>query len=99
LPLHFTRFFPDYKMMDKSPTDLKKLQQAQATAREVGCRYVYIGNTNLPGVEDTACPNCAASLLSRDRFGVTFNAFDKLKKAERASPHCPQCGETIAIIL
>lgn len=99
LPLHFTRFFPDYKMMDKPPTDLKKLQQAQSIAREAGCRYVYVGNTDLPGAEDTHCPKCSSLLISRDRFGVTFNAFEKLKKVERATPHCPKCGQDIAIVL
>ena len=56
IPLHFTRFHPDYKLMHLSPTPLSTLDQAYEIARKNGLRYVYIGN--VPGHirNSTFCP-------------------------------------------
>ena len=43
-PLHFSRFFPRYKMQDLSPTPVQTLRQAKLIAEEEGLRYVYLGN-------------------------------------------------------
>ena len=43
-PLHFSRFFPRYKMLDIQPTPLHTLQAAKRIAEEEGMRYVYLGN-------------------------------------------------------
>ena len=43
-PLHFSRFFPRYKMQDIQPTPLHTLQAAKRIAEEEGMRYVYLGN-------------------------------------------------------
>ena len=43
-PLHFSRFFPRYKMMDVPPTPLRTLQSAKRIAEEEGIQYVYLGN-------------------------------------------------------
>ncbi len=43
-PLHFSRFFPRYKMEDIQPTPLHTLQAAKRIAEEEGIRYVYLGN-------------------------------------------------------
>jgi len=43
-PLHFTRFFPRYRMQDIPPTPLPTLQAAQHVAEEEGIKYVYLGN-------------------------------------------------------
>ena len=43
-PLHFSRFFPRYKMQDIQPTPLHTLQSAKRIAEEEGMRYVYLGN-------------------------------------------------------
>lgn len=99
IPLHFSRFFPDYKMAGTPPTPLAKLRQAQKMAREAGLRYVYVGNTDLPGVQDTHCPKCDALLISRNRFGIGKNVFDKAGGQAKPNPCCPKCGENIAIVL
>jgi len=43
-PLHFSRFFPRYKMNDIPPTPLHTLQSAKQVALEEGLRNVYLGN-------------------------------------------------------
>ena len=43
-PLHFSRFFPRYKMQDVPPTPVQTLKTAKQIAEEEGIRYVYLGN-------------------------------------------------------
>ena len=43
-PLHFSRFFPRYKMPDKSPTPIQTLRAAKQVAEEEGITHIYLGN-------------------------------------------------------
>ena len=43
-PLHFSRFFPRYKMRNIPPTPLQTLKEAEQIALEEGIKYVYLGN-------------------------------------------------------
>lgn len=43
-PLHFSRFFPQFKMRDIPPTPLSTLKKAQLIAQEEGVQHVYLGN-------------------------------------------------------
>ena len=43
-PLHFSRFFPRYKMMDVPPTPIHTLKEAKRIAQEEGIKHVYLGN-------------------------------------------------------
>ena len=43
-PLHFSRFFPRYKMQDVPPTPIATLKAAKQIAEEEGTKYVYLGN-------------------------------------------------------
>jgi len=43
-PLHFSRFFPRYKMQDLPPTPVQTLKAAQQIALDAGLKYVYLGN-------------------------------------------------------
>ena len=44
IPLHFSRFFPRYKMQDIPPTPRQTLYSAKQIAAEEGIKYVYLGN-------------------------------------------------------
>ncbi len=46
-PLHFSRFFPRYKMQDIPPTPISTLKEAQRIAIEEGLQHVYLGNVTL----------------------------------------------------
>ncbi len=42
--LHFSRFFPRYKMQDVPPTPIYSLKEAKRIVEEEGIKYVYIGS-------------------------------------------------------
>ncbi|MFH1052360.1 MAG: AmmeMemoRadiSam system radical SAM enzyme [bacterium] len=70
IPVHFSRFHPANKLQDKPATDLKTLFRAKQIAEETGLKYIYIGNTNLPDVENTYCPNCKTLLINRNMYSI-----------------------------
>ena len=43
-PLHFSRFFPQYRMSHLPPTPVKTLHEAREVALEEGMKHVYLGN-------------------------------------------------------
>ncbi len=73
VPIHFSRFSPQYRMRNLSPTPVKTLEMAEKIAREEGLRYVYIGNVPGHRGENTYCPNCNRLLIQRMGFHVLGN--------------------------
>ncbi|TVR70483.1 MAG: AmmeMemoRadiSam system radical SAM enzyme [Marinilabiliales bacterium] len=73
VPLHLSRFFPNYKLTNLSPTPVATLERAFDTARRAGLDYVTLGN--VPGHEynSTFCPRCDGMLIKRVHFKVTEN--------------------------
>src|SRR5262249_37745452 len=59
VPLHFTAFHPDWKMMDHRPTPPETLRMAGQIARSVGHHYVYTGNIHDPRGQSTFCHDCS----------------------------------------
>jgi pyruvate formate lyase activating enzyme len=84
VPLHFTRFYPLYKLKSLPPTPLATLEKARTTALEEGLHFVYIGN--LPGHpgEHTVCPKCGVLLIQRLGYQVQMGQFK--------DGHCLNCG-------
>jgi len=70
VPLHFTRFFPAYKLTKLLPTPIETLEDAAHIADEEGLQYVYVGNC--PGHErnSTFCPECGEMIIGRRHFAV-----------------------------
>ena len=66
VPLHFSRFFPMYKMSDKAPTDIDYLIRAREIAISEGLEYVYLGN--MPADNNSYCPECGELLIERNRY-------------------------------
>ncbi len=85
-PLHFSRFFPIYKMKNLPPTPLETLDLARKIAMEEGMNYVYIGNIASNEGQNTYCPACRKLLIERNGFSVLQN---NLKDGK-----CP-CGKEI----
>ena len=71
VPLHFTAFHPDYKMMDVAPTPAATLTRARAIAQSHGLRYVYTGNVHDEAGESTWCHRCGTRLIGRDWYEIT----------------------------
>jgi pyruvate formate lyase activating enzyme len=68
VPIHFTAFHPDYRMLDKGPTPPSTLNRARAIAKEKGIRYAYTGNVHDPKGGSTYCHECGRLLIERDWF-------------------------------
>ena len=49
VPLHFTAFHPDFRMLDRPATTPSTLTRARKIALSKGLRYVYTGNVHDPG--------------------------------------------------
>ncbi len=69
-PLHFTRFFPNYKLSHLPPTPLSTLDQACDIAKKNGLRYVYVGNVPGHVHNSTYCPFCNRRVIHRINFDV-----------------------------
>jgi pyruvate formate lyase activating enzyme len=89
VPLHFTAFHPDWKMLDKSATPAFTLRLARRIARDVGLRYVFTGNTHDEEGQSTYCHSCKARLIGRDWYDLTgWNL--------TADGRCTACGTPCA---
>jgi pyruvate formate lyase activating enzyme len=65
VPMHFTAFHPEWKMLDKPRTPPAILSRARTIARENGVRYAYTGNVVDGEGGSTWCPRCGALLIER----------------------------------
>ena len=71
VPLHFTAFHPDYKMVTIAATPVSKLVEARKIAQAAGLKYVYTGNVYHQEGDTTFCPSCHESLIKRDWYDIT----------------------------
>jgi len=83
VPLHFTAFHPDWKMMDKPPTPPATLARARNIARNNGLRYVYTGNVHDPTGSSTYCHACRTRVIERDWYRL-----GEWKLTDGACNHC-----------
>ncbi len=86
-PVHFSRFFPMYKLTNLSPTPLSSLLRAQQIAAEEGLHFVYVGNIPQQVGEDTHCPVCKKLLIKRAGYHILENNL--------IDGACPQCQTKI----
>ncbi len=87
VPLHFTRFYPMYRLKNLPPTPVETLERAREIALEEGLHYVYIGNVPGHPAGNTYCPKCGKLLIKRMGFYVVENHIVDGK--------CEYCGEPI----
>ena len=73
VPLHFSRFHPNYKLTDKPPTPVETLRKAREIALEEGILFVYIGNVPGDEGEDTFCPQTGEKVIDRMGFWILSN--------------------------
>ena len=71
VPLHFTAFHPDWKMLNKPPTPPTTLTRARLIALETGVRYAYTGNVHDEAGESTYCHQCGKKLIGRDWYRLS----------------------------
>ena len=70
IPIHFTRFHPDYNMTDVRLTPVDTLLRLKALAQEEGMNYVYVGNVMTDDDSNTFCPECGKLLIKRTGYRV-----------------------------
>jgi pyruvate formate lyase activating enzyme len=87
VPLHFSRFYPTYKLEQLPPTPLDILNKAAQAAAEEGLLYVYTGNAPGSEISDTICPKCRNKLIIRQGYKIAENKLTNGK--------CNQCGTKI----
>jgi len=88
VPIHFSRFWPQYKLRALYPTPAETLEKAREIAMAEGMQYVYIGNVPEIGAESTVCPGCGKTVIKRTGYDVLENNVEKGK--------CKFCGYSIA---
>jgi pyruvate formate lyase activating enzyme len=96
VPLHFTAFHPDFKMMDRPHTPAATLSRARAIARRHGLRYVYTGNVHDPDGQSTWCPGCGQRLIGRDWYRLTAWTLDARGRCAACGTPCPGVFEAHA---
>lgn len=87
-PLHFSRFFPLYKLTSLPYTPESTLEKAHAIALKAGIKYVYIGNVPGTPAENTYCPSCKKIVIERRGFYIAANNIK--------AGNCKFCGTKIA---
>ncbi|MBW1973074.1 MAG: AmmeMemoRadiSam system radical SAM enzyme [Deltaproteobacteria bacterium] len=87
VPVHFTRFYPTYKIKNLPPTPVSTLEEIRNTALSKGLKFVYIGNVPGHEAENTYCPSCGKILIQRVGFMIIKNLIKEGK--------CPYCNKVI----
>ena len=88
VPWHISRFHPQYKYLDSTPTPVNSLERAEQIGVSAGLRYIYLGNVPGAKSESTFCYNCGMMLIERIRYEIVSN---NTKKS-----CCPDCEVRIA---
>lgn len=88
IPVQFTRFQPDYKMLDAVQTPYKTLEAHYEIAKRNGLEYVYIGNVPGNAYESTYCPSCNQVAVERYGFYIKEWRIDSYNR-------CENCGTKI----
>jgi pyruvate formate lyase activating enzyme len=88
VPLHFSAFHPDYKMLDVPPTPPARLRSARDIALKAGVRHVYVGNVHDSEADTTYCPGCRAPVIARDWYEILSYGLDPQGR-------CKTCGTAV----
>jgi len=89
VPLHFSAFHPDFKMLGVPATPPETLKRARRQAMKAGLRYVYTGNLHDIEGDTTFCHECKTKLVIRDWYEV-------LEYQVTAEGTCPRCATPVA---
>jgi pyruvate formate lyase activating enzyme len=89
VPLHFTAFHPDYKMMDTPPTPAATLCRAREIALDNGLRHVYVGNIADREAQTTYCRSCGSNLIERVEYDIVGWGLGE-------GGSCRECGTTLS---
>ncbi len=86
-PIHFSRFYPLYKLKSLPPTPVSTLEKAREAASSAGLEYVYVGNIPGHAGENTYCPKCKKRIIQRTGYMVG--------EVNLKNGKCKYCGKPI----
>ncbi|MEZ5180070.1 MAG: AmmeMemoRadiSam system radical SAM enzyme [Acidimicrobiales bacterium] len=89
VPMHFTAFHPDYRMLDTPPTPPATLARARRHALANGVRFAYTGNVHDPAGQSTSCPTCGEVVISRDGYRLGRYRLDDLGRCRSCATPLP----------
>ena len=89
VPLHFSAFHPDFKLLDVPATPPATLRRARDIARNAGLHHVYTGNVHDVDGDTTHCSRCGQTLIVRDWYEIRAYHLT-------AQGGCPHCGTPLA---
>jgi pyruvate formate lyase activating enzyme len=89
-PVHFSRFHPDFEMMNVPITPLETLFMCREIAMEGGIEYVYVGNVLDDEASNTYCPECGALAIRRTGYLVDIVGLN--------GDRCARCRRKLHII-
>ena len=89
VPLHFSAFHPDFKLLDVPATPPATLRKARAIAKQVGLHHVYVGNVHDVEGDTTSCASCGEVLIVRDWYAILDYRLDP-------EGRCPSCKAALA---
>jgi len=94
VPLHFTAFHPDFKMLDRPPTPPETLTRARQIGRGNGLLHVYTGNVEDPRGQATYCHACRTELIERNRYDLGNWGLDDGGRCAVCGTPCPGVFES-----
>ena len=89
VPMHFTAFHPDFRMLDVAPTPHSTLTRARSIALANGVHHAYTGNVRDPEGAATRCTGCGDAVIGRDGYDLTTYALTD-------TGECSRCGQALA---
>lgn len=90
VPVHFSRFQPDYQMRDTPLTPVEELLRCREIGMETGLNYVYVGNTLVDDADDTICPECGEVAVRRLGYSANPSGLD--------GDRCAKCGRHLHMV-
>lgn len=88
VPLHFSAFHPDYKMMNYQRTSLNTLLRARDIAHKNGIHHVYTGNIMNTDSSSTYCHHCNSLLIKRNGYQTELVSIDKQGLCKNCRTFC-----------
>ena len=93
-PYHISRFFPHYKSSNYGLTEatpIELLYKAYTIVKDVGLKYIYLGNVPTTEYDNTYCPKCSKLVIKRRILGIKELFLD-------SNGNCKFCGYPICIM-
>lgn len=87
VPLHLSRYFPRHEW--SAPATPQRVMEAAVAAAREHLRFVYAGNASVRGGDDTVCPSCGGTLVSRMGYHVRLRGV--------SGGRCTACGAEVPL--